>query len=452
MVKADKVFYDKKIVYLDYFERNEKVKNGGFIKWEAKGDTSRVQIHIRGLYPTDTLQGEIQIISYGRLFEADSITLNFGTGEYAAVWKNDNLAGTGVDFEQCGGIQIRLSEKRLLKGVWQEKKAESKARAEEKTYALLQPETEEPVEKRETEKETSAESEAGLESGTGWEAFGDTGEENKEAEENQEGKREDTGKEAGEESREGAEKQVGGESESREEAGKQVEGESESGEESEKRAEEERRKESEKEVEEDRKKKGGDTGKESEEESREIAGREVMEENGEEAGKEIIDKSREENREEAKENTARNGVKIQWEQDSEIKFMENMEENKNKKEQIQLSQDKWEQLGRQYPRIHPFGDAREYLSITPRDFVVLSRQYQNLVQNSFLLHGYYNYGHVILTKIKEGSEDNYFLGVPGVYFDREKQAALLFGFEGFEAGAQRAQEGSFGYYMKRVEI
>ena len=54
MVKTDKDFYDRKIVYLDYLERGEKVKNGGFVKWETRGKTSRIQIHIRGLYPTDT--------------------------------------------------------------------------------------------------------------------------------------------------------------------------------------------------------------------------------------------------------------------------------------------------------------------------------------------------------------------------------------------------------------
>ena len=119
---------------------------------------------------------------------------------------------------------------------------------------------------------------------------------------------------------------------------------------------------------------------------------------------------------------------------------------------VLLSGDKWEQLSRQYPHIHPFGDAREYLSITPRDFIILSRKYQNLVQNSFLLHGYYNYGHVILTKIKERDGENFYLGVPGVYFTREKQAALMFGFEGFEAGTEQAVDGGFGYYMKQVDI
>ena len=55
----DKSYYDKKVVYLDYMESEEKIRNGGFVKWEVRGEECRIQIHIRGLYPTDTLQGDI---------------------------------------------------------------------------------------------------------------------------------------------------------------------------------------------------------------------------------------------------------------------------------------------------------------------------------------------------------------------------------------------------------
>ena len=58
------------------------------------------------------------------------------------------------------------------------------------------------------------------------------------------------------------------------------------------------------------------------------------------------------------------------------------------KEKEQLSADKWEQLTRLYPQIHPFGDERMYLSIEPKDFIVLCRSYQKMVHNSFLLHGF----------------------------------------------------------------
>lgn len=126
-----------------------------------------------------------------------------------------------------------------------------------------------------------------------------------------------------------------------------------------------------------------------------------------------------------------------------------------------LAVDKWEQLCRSYRQLHPFGD-KTYISLTPKDFVIFRKEYQQLVNNSFLLHGFYNYRHLILGKeaVKEG--EIYYLGVPGTYYDREKMVAVMFGFEGFEASgrAQRQPEdtdettapGTFGYYMRRVEI
>ena len=105
-----------------------------------------------------------------------------------------------------------------------------------------------------------------------------------------------------------------------------------------------------------------------------------------------------------------------------------------------------------YPIVHPFGDGRAYLSIEPRDFVVLQERYQPMVQNSFLLHGFYYYKHLLLGRHRQGKNIQYYLGVPGVFYEKEKAAALFYGFESFEGAVTPASEGSFGYYMKRVEI
>lgn len=122
--------------------------------------------------------------------------------------------------------------------------------------------------------------------------------------------------------------------------------------------------------------------------------------------------------------------------------------------QEMYSGDKWEELLKQYKNVYPFGDDRLFISMEPKDFVILREPYQKLVNNSFLLHGFYNYRHVILGKDhKLGSsfETCFYLGVPGVFFEREKMVAVMFGFEGFEcAGA--VETGKFGYYMRQVEI
>lgn len=118
----------------------------------------------------------------------------------------------------------------------------------------------------------------------------------------------------------------------------------------------------------------------------------------------------------------------------------------------EIYEDKWKELCKKYDVVHPFGDGEEYISICPKDFIIFPEKYQNLVNNSFLLHGYYNYRHIILGKKEEAGKNVYYLGVPGVYYEREKMVAIMFGFEGFECGEKKAGNGGFGYYMRRVEL
>ena len=117
-----------------------------------------------------------------------------------------------------------------------------------------------------------------------------------------------------------------------------------------------------------------------------------------------------------------------------------------------LQEDKWLQLCNNYPQVHPFGGKKTFLSIKPEDFIILQEKYQKLVHNSFLLHGYYNYQHMILGKLEEGSDKPYYIGVPGVFYEKERQAAGLFGFAGFEGTELPVRNGSYGYYMIEVKI
>lgn len=138
-----------------------------------------------------------------------------------------------------------------------------------------------------------------------------------------------------------------------------------------------------------------------------------------------------------------------------------------------LPQDKWEQLIHTYPQVHIYPEAQSLL-IKPKDLVVLTQRYHSLISNSFVLHSYYNYRQLLLFRYdrKQTVENGikaadvmqtgieYYLGVPGVYYEREKRIAQMFGFEGFDIGEARMceeekreiYEGCFGYYMKQVEI
>lgn len=121
-------------------------------------------------------------------------------------------------------------------------------------------------------------------------------------------------------------------------------------------------------------------------------------------------------------------------------------------EQLPLQDNKWKQLWNIYPHIRPFQDEREYLSVGPNDFVILPYRHFRLANNSFLLHGYHNYRHLILKKLEYKGETRYYIGVPGNFYEREKQVAIMFGFESFECPEEPARAGDYGYYLMRVEL
>ncbi len=117
-------------------------------------------------------------------------------------------------------------------------------------------------------------------------------------------------------------------------------------------------------------------------------------------------------------------------------------------EEVRMMPDKWQQLLKSYKQVHPYGDDRLYISIEPKDFIIMSSEYQHLAHNSFLLHGFYNYRHIILGMENE----SFYLGVPGVFYEREKMVAMMFGFEAFECQGGIAENGKNGYYLKKVRI
>lgn len=65
--------------------------------------------------------------------------------------------------------------------------------------------------------------------------------------------------------------------------------------------------------------------------------------------------------------------------------------------------------------------------ISLSELTILPRRFWSLSSNSFLLHGYHNYKHLILAE----QNNRLWLGVPGVYDLREARAADLFGFPRF---------------------
>lgn len=116
----------------------------------------------------------------------------------------------------------------------------------------------------------------------------------------------------------------------------------------------------------------------------------------------------------------------------------------------------WEELRKQYPKIQPFdydGNS-EVLTIRPQDIGRLPREAWIYGNNSFLLHGYYNFRYLILVRLEqEGNTSRYLLGVPGHYYSSEKYMANMFGFPNFVLSKkQPPNDGRFGYWYTDIKI
>lgn len=131
----------------------------------------------------------------------------------------------------------------------------------------------------------------------------------------------------------------------------------------------------------------------------------------------------------------------------EIKEPESKEPQKEEAEIMMESL--WGSFLEKYKRVHPFADDEsiECIRVEPRDIKYLPKEQWFLSNNSFLLHGYYNYRYLILGR--EISSNRFMLFVPGVYFNKEKLMAVMFGFMDFKPSRKvEVKTGEFGYWYR----
>lgn len=144
------------------------------------------------------------------------------------------------------------------------------------------------------------------------------------------------------------------------------------------------------------------------------------------------------------------------EEQPEKKEQETVEELPEKKEQetVEESSEK-KDLKKDDRDIDLQNFRRQIMKIQRGEISILPRCEWKLANNNFLLHGYYNYRHLVL--IDEGNQLK--LGVPGIYHEREARAAATFGFPEFIAEAdvnvtlepqERNENQQFGYWCRQV--
>lgn len=106
------------------------------------------------------------------------------------------------------------------------------------------------------------------------------------------------------------------------------------------------------------------------------------------------------------------------------------------------------------PESHTAGSVAR--KIQRSDLSLLPRKFWPLANNSFLLHGYHNYAHLLLVE----EDGRMWLGVPGIYDSREARAAELFGFPQFTRAyireldlseEERNDNADFGHWCRYLD-
>lgn len=93
--------------------------------------------------------------------------------------------------------------------------------------------------------------------------------------------------------------------------------------------------------------------------------------------------------------------------------------------------------------------------ITPSDLQLFPKEGRSFTENSFLLHGYYRYRHVLLGRRRGKEREEYVVLVPGNYETKEEKLAEAFGFPEFiplipETVAVVSGKKRFGYWCGKI--
>jgi len=120
------------------------------------------------------------------------------------------------------------------------------------------------------------------------------------------------------------------------------------------------------------------------------------------------------------------------------------------------TQSDWTTIFSENNMIDAFSDDDYYncVEISPEDIKKLPLSDTNMYNNSFLMHGYYGYKHILFGKVHRNGEKNlYFIGIPGVYSNREKFMSSMFGFNNFKKSHRSdCRNPYFGYWYMEVYI
>ena len=104
--------------------------------------------------------------------------------------------------------------------------------------------------------------------------------------------------------------------------------------------------------------------------------------------------------------------------------------------------------------IDAFDDDYFYdcIEVSPERLKCLNQNEIDIAGNSFLLHGYYNFRHILFGRVRDNLDNTkYFIGVPGMYCNRERYMASMFGFNNFKKSHRSDYANPyFGYWYQEI--
>ena len=443
--------YHRLISYIYAYEGGIKGKNTGFAKLETRGTSCRIQVSVRRVFAGGSPIG-VYLLAGQEEIRIGTLFVRGGNGEFRAVVSCENIEGSGCNMEECCGLTLHETDSawRAYTTIWED----AVAHAAEVDLADV---TAEKVREQEAEKEEATRKQAENVSGevnsasVGKEKLDEASELTRSGEmESQDTSTETEKKEAVNinetdfgisqpqpEKLEDSNLEIFEDTETME----AVPDISETSDHQEAEVVQEAQTE---------------TPQESFQESNQEAQTETPQESFQESYQEAQTEAR---RKDSQESTRE--VRKEMPPDSPPDHQEAFQSDSQNQKQPQPDSSKespkedpaeslWNRLRAAYPKVTAFecADGCEILVIKPQNIGLLPRENWVYGNNSFLLHGYYNYRYLILARLgKPGERGRYILGVPGHYGNNEKYMAAMFGFDRFvRSTRQPPRDSRFGYW------
>lgn len=427
--------YHRLISYIYAYEGGIKGKNTGFAKLETRGTSCRIQVSVRRVFAGGSPIG-VYLLAGQEEIRIGTLFVRGGNGEFRAVVNCENIEGSGCNMEECCGLTLHETDSawRAYTTIWED----AVAHAAEVELADV---TAEKVREQEAEKEEA----------TRKLAENVTGEVNSAS----------VGKEKLDEA---SELTRSGEMESQDTSTETEKKEAVNINETDfgiSQPQPEKLEDSNLEIFEDTETMEAvpDISETSDHQEAEVV-REVQMETPQESSQESYQEAQTEARRKDSQESTRE-VRKEALPDSPPDHQEAFQPGSQNQKQPQPDSSKespkedpaetlWDRLRVTYPKVTAFecADGCEILVIKPQDIGLLPRENWVYGNNSFLLHGYYNYRYLILARLgKSGERGRYILGVPGHYGNNEKYMAAMFGFDRFvRSTRQPPRDSRFGYW------